>query len=95
MPWPRRGIANLAGAPVDSVAYLTRRAGVPVTQPAFGSDQYANWLTGPIRSTDIVYQLYRQAFDTPPPQEALCYPPIGKAARWKWAADAAVNGTAT
>ena len=45
-PTPR-GIVNVADAPVDGVAYLMRQAGVPITQPAFGSDQIANWLTGP------------------------------------------------
>lgn len=63
-------IANTAGAPVDSIAFLLKHVGVPIDKPVGGSESlkgifnYAGSLPG--RVSDAVSQRSLAPFDAPP-----------------------------
>jgi hypothetical protein len=85
----RQGVAQWAGAPVDALAYAMRRAGVPISQPAYGSEQLANWLANPSERLQGAldrmppYQLYLQmtgqpgAYQRYQPQTRIYAQPFG------------------
>jgi hypothetical protein len=74
------GAANALGAPVDALAYLFRRAGMPMQQPAYGSQNIRGMIeNGPGNALNFLqrhpfYQLYLQETGQQQPQNALTGP---------------------